>query len=266
MDQNGQFDYWTWSKFNSVVDSLCPLECKRIFGQMNPSPVWCKMDGSSAYYRSQIRQAIIDLQNFIPEFTKNHETIYYPLDFVSDGRASVGAMPPFGQIKSAWYYNFDPKDFERKKRFRVVVMPWEQRFDMTTREMPDMLNSNYITLTAASMSALAMAETINMLKSHSREHVGVMAISPQHDKFYAFPHIVGDWVLSIFWDGQKLDYREQELVPFDEEVAQAVACYVVARFAQYVERDAGRAEVFNKDYAIKRSLIYVRLKEKGLLK
>jgi hypothetical protein len=266
MDTTVQSQPLTWSAFNAIVDGLCPLESKRIFGVMNPSPVWSVADGSSSYYRNQIRQAILDLQNFIPEFTKNLETIYFPADFVSDGRASVGTMPPAAKLRSAWYYNYSPDlDYRERKRFKVVELPWEQRFEMTTREMADRLNSNYVTLTAAAEGALAMAQSINVLKGDAREHVGVMAISPQHDKFYAFPRVCGGWVFSIFWDGQKLDYRESELTPFDEETAQVVADYVIAQFAAYVERDAARAELFGRQYVTKRGLLYVRLKEKGNL-
>lgn len=245
---------WTWAEFNAHVDELCPLECKRVFGQMNP-------DGSSVYYRKQIRQAILDLQNFIPEFRKNRETVYFNEDFAEDGRAQVGALPPQSRITGAYYFNTD-----RNLRFDVVQTDWEDRFHMTTREYQDTLNSNYIVLTAASVGALAAAETLNLLCANGRQHVGVMAISPKHDQFYLFPKVEGPWVFSLWWDGLKLDYRDCEHVPFDEETAQAVAFYVQAQFLSYVERNTADATARMLEYNGKRTDLFIKMQEKGFAK
>jgi len=244
---------WTWLQFNAAVDSLCPLECKRLFGSMN-------IDGSSVYYRKTIRQAVLDLANFIPEFTRNNETIYYNQDFAADGSASVGVMPPMAELQSGWYYNvYD------QVRYPVVQVPWEGRFQLTTNATLDTLNSDYVSLTASGNSAIAVANTISMLKSAGRQKAGIMAISPKHDQFYLFPAVDGAWVFSMFWDGQKLDYRDAELVPFEEEAAQAVAWWVQAQFASYIERDIQRAAAFHLQYSNKRSNIYTRTKSKGFV-
>lgn len=250
---------WTWQQFNNAVDALCPLECTRIFGQMcaASTTLWPRADGSSIYYRNQIRQAVLDLCNFIPEYTKNHETIYYPQDFVPDGMAGVGALPPFSEFKSAWYY-----DVNEQKRYPVVLVPWESRFDLTTRKTHDTLNCSYTVLTAAAQDALAMAQTISLMNG-SRELAGLLAISPKHDQFYCFPQVINQWVLSLFWDGHKLDYRDQELVPFQEEAAYAVSLWVQAKFAEYVERDLNLSADRMRQYASKRSNLYTRTKDKS---
>lgn len=245
--------WMTWEEFNELVDSLCPLESKRIFGEMDGT--------SSVYYRKQIRQAVLDLQKFIPEYQKNHETIYFEQDVTKDGMASVGALPPMSQFESAWYYSVD-----RQFRYPVKQVPWEARFDMTTKEFQDTLNSQYITLTAASATALAMTTTINALKSAGRQHAGIMAISPKHDQFYCFPHIQNEWILSLFWDGVKVDWRDEEMVPYGEDTAQAVAYWVQAQFALYIERDSARAASMLQLYAGMRTNIFIQSKKKGLTK
>jgi hypothetical protein len=254
--------YLTWQQFNAAVDALCPLECKRIFGQMcsSTTPVWAFADASSVYYRNQIRQAVLDLCNFIDEYNKNNETIYFESDLTTDGEASVGTLPPFAEFESAWYYSTD-----RLVRFPVKQVPWEHRFEMASKEFWDRLNCDYVVLTAASSAALAMADTIAMLKSAGRQKAGAMAISPRHDQFYVFPQVTGEWILSLFWNGQKLDYAPQELVPFGEEAAQAVAWWVQAQFAKYVDRDSARAADLMRDYNMKRSNLYTRTKQKGLV-
>jgi hypothetical protein len=249
----------TWRDFNAKVDKLCPLERKRIFGTK------CE-DGSSVYYREQIRQAILDLKNFIPEYTRNHESIYYPADFADDGQASVGALPPMAQVRSAWYYGVESSDPAKHRRFEVINFPWEKRFEMTSREIHDFLDSDYITLTAASISALAMAETLDMFRANGRRRVGMMAISPTHERFYLYPKLAGPWIFSLFWDGQKLDYRDNEHVPFDEDTAGAVAFYVKSQFNMYVDREPALAEANGKMYTVKRTNIMLRLQAKGFIK
>lgn len=244
---------WTWEEFNRHVDGLCPLEAKRVFGEMNT-------DGSSVYYRKQIRQAVLDLQHYIPEFQKNRETVYFHEDFAEDGHAHVGALPPQSKPTEAYYFNSD-----KRERFGVVQIPWESRFHMTTKEYSDTLNESYTVLTAASIGALAVAETINMLKSAGRRHVGLMAVSPRHDQFYLYPQIKGPWVFSLFWNGHKLDYRDCEHVPFDEATAQTVAFYVQGMFLSYIERNPQEAAARLQFYNAERAKLYIKMQSKGFV-
>jgi hypothetical protein len=252
MNVDPQAGLWTWAQFNAQVDTLCPLECKRIFGQMNP-------DGSSAYYRGHIRQAVLDLSNYIPEFNRNHETLYYNQDFVADGQAHVGALPPLSKLTGAWLYSQD-----RQRRFPVVEIAWERRFSLAMNGGGDKLDHGCTVMTAASLGAMEMMDAV--VKSLPGQHVGVIALSPKHEQFYVFPKIDGEWVLSLFWDGQKLDYREAELVPFEEEAAFAVALWVQGQFASYIDHDYARAAACLQQYNLKRNNLYLRTKEKGALK
>lgn len=249
----------TWCEFNAKVDKLCPLERKRVFGPMN-------QDGSSVWYREQIRQAVLDLKNFITEYTRNHESIYYPADFADDGEASVGALPPMCQVRSAWYYGIESSDPSKHHRFEVVNFPWEKRFEMTEHKLHDFLNSNLIVLTQASVNALAAAQTLDMLRVNGRRKVAFMAISPTHERFYLYPKVSGPWIFSLFWDGQKLDYRDCEHVPFDEDTAGAVAFFVKSQFNLYVDRDGQLGQLNGAEYKAKRTNIFTRLQGKGFIK
>ncbi len=268
--------YWTWQQFNAKVDELCPLESRRLFGQMcsagtaaaapggppaGATPLWNYSDGSSVYYRNQIRQAVLDLQNFIPEFTRNHETIYYAQDFATDGMAGVGALPPLAKATSAWFY-----DTSRQRRVRVVEAPWERRFDLATFHPPHLnpneFNGQSVTQTAASLEMIA---TFNQLHQDRNELAGVMAIAPDHERFYLHPRVESEWVFSLFWDGHKLDYRDAEQVPFEEEAAQAVALFVRAQFLSYVERNPADAAQVALQYAGKRTNLFLRARRKGFL-
>lgn len=256
--------YWTWRQFNAKVDELCPLESKRLFGQMcgtGATPLWNYSDGSSVYYRNQVRQAVLDLQNFIPEFAKNHETIYYPQDFAADGMASAGALPPMAKVTGAWFY-----DVAKLRRVPVVQVPWERRFDLAARRPrrlnPNDFNGAAICQTAASLELIAIFNELHRDGDHRAAH---MAISPGHETFYLHPRIEAEWVFSLFWDGHKLEYRDQEQVPFEEEAAQAVALFVRAAFLAYVERNLADAAALQTAYAGKRTNLFIRTKSKGFV-
>lgn len=263
--------YWTWQQFNAKVDELCPLEARRLFGQMctaGTTPLWNYTDGSSVFYRNQIRQAVLDLQNFIPEYCKNHETIYYAEDFAVDGMASVGTLPPMAKVTDAWFYSL-----ARQRRVPVIQAPWERRFDLATRH-PRHINLNDFNGTSICQTAasLEMIATFNELHRDGHHMVGLMAISPGHERFYLHPRIEDNcqapgwrWVFSLFWDGHKLDYRDAEQVPFEEEAAQAVALSVRAAFLTYVERNASDAAALKAEYITKRSNLYLRCKSKAFV-
>ena len=243
-------DWWTWADFNAAVDGLCPLEVTRIFGQMNA-------DGSSVYYRNQIRQGVLDLCHFIPEYAKSNETIYFNQDFVPDGHAHVGTMPPQAAIESAWFYSTN-----RMRRYQVKQVQWERRFEMTERERRREKNEDWqFVQTAASLDAICKLRELG----DGRHPEFFMAISPRHDAFYLYPQVNGEWLFSMFWSGKKLDYRNEEYVPFHEEAAQAVAWYVASKFAGYVERDAARAQEFAMLYANKRTNLFLDGQAKGFI-
>ena len=85
-----------------------------------------------------------------------------------------------------------------------------------------------------------------------------MARDKYDHTFYLWPILNSNSVLSINWDGLKLDFRDDELVAFDEDTAMAVADYCVAKLARYVERDAGRAQDFMQSFNLRRRNLFVR--------
>lgn len=244
---------WTWKQFNCAVDELCPLEKNRLFGQLQAPET---KDGGSVYYRKQIRQAVLDLTYYIPEFCKNNETIYYNEDFAPDGEAHVGTLPPMSKVESAWFYSVD-----KQRRFPVEFVAWEHRFKLTHHRHEHFSSIPQVTPSAASLDAECKLREAGWIPHHNLK--GRMAISPKHDQFYLTPQVEGEWLLSLFWDGKKLDYRDAEQVPFEEEAAQAVAWYVQAQFLTYVERDGALGSQRMAQYNTKRSNLFIAAQEKG---
>jgi hypothetical protein len=128
----------------------------------------------------------------------------------------------------------------------------------------DLLDDELVVLTTASYAA---AETINRLLALAgqRRHVGLYAPDPQGNQFYLYPKLEGDFILSVHWDGRKVDFQDDELVPFDQDAAQAVADYCKAKIALEVDRDPARSKDFMTEYLVKRTNLYLRNKDKARL-
>lgn len=240
-------DFYTWKEFRCNVLDLCPVDNKRL--------------GLERYLPLILREGVIDLQQFIPAYNKRHETLYYPQDFATEGEASVGTLPPKADIQSVWLC-----DLARSQRFPVKAYDWERRFDMIYRRKgPAELFPNLITLTAAAVQAIELINRLPALESIETHRHGLMAVDPQSETFYLVPRIQQGWVLDVHWNGRKLDFKDEELVPFDEEAAYAVAAWVKAKIAFQIDRDPNRSQEFMRDYLLSRTNLYLTLKEQNNL-
>ncbi len=236
-------DYYTWSEFKDKVLKMMPLDANRL--------------GMDDYLPGLIREAVIDLQDFIPSYKEHHESLYYPNDFASDGSASVGTLPPNSKLESVWLFKF-----EEAMRFPVVPWDWERRFELVHHNVPNMLGNDYMVLTAASFASI---ELINRLltQSGARRRVGLMAPDPSGRKFYLYPTLVDGWVLSVNWIGRKLEFREGERVPFEEGATFAVADWAQSKIARTIDHDNDRATGFMRDYLLKRTNLFLENKDKA---
>ena len=253
-------DYLTWSQWKANVLALMPQDTQRI-GLMDAVTPG---DGLG-YIPKLIIQGVLDLQDFIQSYRKRHESLYYPDDFVSEGRASVGTLPPQANIQEAWLWHID-----RSNRFAVEQVSWSDRFHLVnhSHRVPNPLgvglNSGnpIVDLTNESFAAIAKLDQIPATGPKCR---ALMAVDPAAHLFYFYPEVLDGWLVSIFWDGRKCDWRESELVPFDDEEAWAVAAFCRAKIALEVDRDPVRHDSIWRDYALKRTNLYIARKENGRL-
>ncbi len=191
-------DYYTWSEFKSAVREMLPLDKNRHGLQ--------DKDGAPGFISLMTRQAVIDLQRFIPEMRKNHETLYYPADFVIEGSASRGVLPPFAEVVDAYLVNN-----ETQSRYPLVWFPWEARHELT---------SGLLGIT---------------------DNNGRVCVEPDANKFYVYPVVEGQWIVSLNWnallDNGKSDFSDSELVPFPEDAVMTVAEFVKGRIQREVNND-----------------------------
>ncbi len=228
MPQDAQTDWYTWGEFTDACRALMPMENQRLGLQDE--------DGVDGFITRNIRLAVIDLQNYVTTYRKNHETIYYPQDFVTEGFASKAVAPPHAHIKEIWFIN-NKADDAGNFRYPATRMDYGQRFEL-----------------------------INGIKLLPDQH-GRIAFDDAGYNFYAYP-VVGDgWVLSVFWDGMgvgnvKLDFQTDELVPFEEDCAECVADYVKSKIAREVDKDMQMYGSYRDSFMSKRRDLYLRNKDK----
>jgi hypothetical protein len=240
-------DFYTWREFRENVLDLCPIDRNRL--------------GLQRYLPMVLREAVIDLQQFVASYQNRHENLWYHQDFAIEGHASVGTLPPKADIQSIWIC-----DLSRSHRFPVKHYPWEKRFNMVYRDKgPVELFPNLMVLTAAAVQAIELIDRLPALQRVENGQHGLIAIDPQAETFYLSPQMRPGWVLDIHWHGRKLDFKDNELVPFDEETAMAVASWVKSKVALQVDRDRTRAMDFMAEYYLARTNLYITLKEQAAM-
>lgn len=220
-------DYYTWAEYVAEVEKLLPIEVNRIGV------------GATDYLTSLIRQGVIDLQRVIPSFRVNHETLYYPNDLVQEGMAARGVKPPQSSFKSLSISTInvagDADHEDQVIRAHGEPWPWELRWDLINGNVP------------------------------SNDGKCRYSIDPQGYTFYVYPwHPNEQWILSMFWDGQKLNFQDDEQVPFTEASALAVSYFVKANTAPEVEDSLQGAALWQSKFEAQKPKLYMDHKALGV--
>jgi hypothetical protein len=217
-------DFYTWAEFVAEVRKLLPIEAQRVGV------------GSTAtdYLTSLIRQACIDLQRVIDGFTINHETIYYPDDMVREGYAMRAVKPPQSKFRDLSIFRIldytDSTSVPRQQvtRYHARAFPWANRFDLVNGSV-----------------------SIN-------DGSAFYSIDPAGYTFYAYPMKQGEcWMVSLFWDGQKFDFEDEEQVPFSEAAALAVSYFVKANTSLEVEDGIQNAAYYRQMYDQQKTKLHI---------
>lgn len=211
----------TWLEFTTKVKDFLPVDKDRL-------------NVKGTYLDSLIRQAVIDLQSYIPEFRLGHESIYGVADLTDDGFASVGTMPDQAEPRDAYYVSTTADDQCNRKP--LVQYDWGARFD----------------LVCANFQVTCCGFAI--------------AIDPQAKTFYVFPKVEEGRELSLFWDGRKLEFTDAESVPFSEGAAFAASDYVTAHIRRKVDNDLAAFQSHMGSYISKRSQLFSDERERRRFK
>lgn len=206
-----------WSDFKSAVRLLLPIEAqRRNVGQ-----------GTNNVLDLYIRQAVLDLQHYIPYYRLGHETVYQSDDVQVEGFASVGALPDQGRLREMYFVRTGKQCISQP----MWQYPWENRKDLIC---------GHLRLTRGQFA---------------------FAIDPMGKKFYTFPAITDGRQVSIFWDGSKLDFANSDYTPFDEEMEQVVADWCMYRIRALVDHDLNESGFYLAQYTKGRQKLFVRALE-----
>lgn len=203
--------YLTWSQFYQLVIDRMGVHGVRV--------------GIEAQRRSIIRSGVIELQDLISNYVNGHETLYLPQDFVGEGHASRATKPPQSVIRDAYLCALITADADGN----TLPNPFAIRYPLTPADWEDR------------MGLVNGYGCVN-------DGTGYIAIDPQGYTFYVFPEVFDNWLVSMFWDGRKLDFKDDEETPFDEPMANAVALYTLATLAREIDNDGEKARDLKNEY------------------
>ena len=209
-----------WSDFHAAVMALIGPESERA--------------GNELALAGWIKSALSDLQDKVDALTVGHETIYRESDMVQDGCCSRGVFPSgLIQMNDVWVIRGGDVDAgeeadDASARWPVLTEEWGRRMEFihgtdgffdSARLIPD----------------------------------------PQGITFYMWPALseAERYFLSVHWNGKKLEFSDDEETPFDDDVAAAVAEWVLAHSRRSVEGDLQAYASHMQSYGLRRRDLYV---------
>jgi hypothetical protein len=208
--------FYKWAEFVSECKALMPVEANRLV-----------QGDDGSYFNRLIKLAVLDLQKYVRAYTLNHETVYCPTDFVREGAAGRGVLPPNGRARDMWLF-----DVKYSVRYPVTEVSWEERFELVNGRV------------------------------NVKDNNGRAAIDLQGYTFYIYPVVESGWLLSLWWDGLKTEFQDSEETPFDTLALAAAADYVRSELALPVYGDVGMRNAYLQTYQVKRRDCYLNAKER----
>lgn len=178
-----------------------------------------------------IRDAVIDLQRFIRAYRQGHTTTYQEADLEAIGYAHLGTLA--SQAKPKAFY---------------IVSTGETEEEGTTDD-PNIVR-NRLDFVAWSDRREAMIAR----QYDSRAYL--YAVSPFSTQFMVHPLVNDETYLKVVWDGLKMDFEDDDDVPWPEWAAEAVAAYVKWRIVSRIDKRPDLARDEYAAYALKRLSLY----------
>lgn len=170
----------------------------------------------------EMRAAAIDLQTYVTAFTAGHTGTFEEADMEQDGSASAAWLPDNLRLRAARLIDETRDGLETP----CVATAWEERIEKLVRSL---------------------------------DRAARVAVDPKGRRFMVSPALVADSLsLVLEFEGVKLDFEDEDCVPFDEDSAQAAAAYVNAALAQEWGEAIAQAAVWRQTYIEKRTNLYLK--------
>ena len=250
---------FSWGTFQILVNEMLTIDAAR--------------SGTGTFVTEMIRQACLEIQSFVPCYRQWHETLYYSCDFALDGHASKGTKPPGAQIIQMFHISM--KQGPHCIRRIMESHPWQDRFELVHGSLvlntpgsadfyagglnswnppgsPGFWNEGYY----PARYSLTMDGKI------AQNNRPKYCIDPEGYNFWVYPQVTGSRLVSMWWNGPKMNFQAAEYVPFDEPMALAVAEYVKAKISREINHDVESHDSYMKSYMLTRTRLYIDWKER----
>lgn len=184
-----------------------------------------------SFLLANLRQGVIDIQRYVPEYGVGHETTFLPGDLRLEGSAHRGCLNH--ELTELVHVEFVDKEDECARRL-VWVEPWKNRQDLICG-----------CRTESDFAGIAF----NISTGH----------------FYVYPAIPEGYKLIMEWNGMKRVFEDGDCVPFDESMAQVVADYLRWRIKRDLDHDMAAARELEASYIRARRNLYVDARNRSVL-
>lgn len=232
-----------WSDFVTEVNAQISVDANR--------------RGLEAFRDRFIRNAVLDLQRYIPGYRQGLTTTYGINDVTALDLCSLVQMPAGALPKEIWLYSTDPAADPYCKRYRLDFYPWKSRQDLICGKL-DFMNwwsggwwPNGVCPTPP---ATIQPNCNGWNWCEKKGYVYTMA--PHGKSFLVYPQISSTNALILLWDGYKTEFLNGDTIPFHEGASEAVASYLKWRISLEVDKNIPLAREFQAAWRERRLSLY----------
>ncbi len=210
--------------------------------------------GLEAFRDRFMRNAVLDLQRYIPGFRQGLTTTYLKADVEALDHCSLVAFPAGAKPKELYQYSINPADDQYCKRHRLDFYPWERRQDLLCGKLDFMAWWGAWNWPVGSCPPNPPAN-VNGWNWLQRKGY-VYTIAPHGKNFLVYPALNDETALLLVWDGYKTEFLVADTVPFSDGTAEAVANYLKWRITLDVDKNPGLAREYQAMWRERRLSLY----------
>ncbi len=210
--------------------------------------------GLEAFRDRFMRNAVLDLQRYIPAFRQGLTTTYLSTDVEALGQCSLVEMPNGAKPKELYAYSTKDGDNPLCRRYRLDFYPWEKRQDLICGKLDFMTWWGAWNWPVGTCPQNPPANVDGW--SWARRKGYVYTIAPHGRSFLVYPAINDEMALLLIWDGYKTEFSPTDTIPFYDGTAEAVANYVKQRITLDVDKNPGLAREYVAMWRERRLSLY----------
>lgn len=186
--------------------------------------------GIEALRTRAIKNAVIDLQRYIRAYRDGHTTTYQEVDLQEIGYSHIGALPAQAKPKA------------------LYIVSTGETVEEGTTDNPNIVRNR--------LDFVAWENRQGMIDGRWDARSYQYAISPFSLQFLVHPLVNDETYLLVVWDGLKMDFEDDDVVPWPEQAAEAVGCFVKSKILRTIDRRIDLAQAEWANYVAKRLALW----------